>query len=177
MTVNRVAAERRALETATARKIEKPRILTSRFDDSSGAWKVDLAGTIPDGCSILKVVVPSNDGKVSFKDREFTGKSVKLDRCIEAWSKETHENPRRQPEDEVDSEAPRDVAEDLPTVVDSADELPVVADEGTPTPQVAVATPRAVSTPKPSAGVGVAECDSFLEAYARCIDSKMPAGS
>ena len=100
--MSKTAAERRAFETATARKIEKPRILSSRFDDSLSAWKVDLAGTIPDGCSILKVVVPANDGKVSFKDREFTGKSVKLDRCIDAWSKETHENPRRQPEDEAE---------------------------------------------------------------------------
>ena len=171
--VNKAAAERRAFETAAVRKIEKPRVLTSRFDDAASAWRVDLAGTTPGGCSILKVVVPANDGKVTFKDREITGSGVKVDRCIEAWSKETHENPRRDPADEADADA----ASELPTVSDSADEMPVVADDSTPAPRATATAPHPAATPKPSVGVGVPECDSFLDAYSRFIDTKMPAGN
>lgn len=166
----RAAAERRALDAAEVRKIDKPRILASRYDEASRSWRVDLAGVTAGGCGILRVVVPSSDGKVTWKDREIKGGNAGIDRCIAVWSAETHDAPR----------AEKAAADDeLPVIAD--EDLPVIADEEIATP---VPRPSPGSTTRPivvpaqakSAPVGVAECDAFLDAYANCIDEKMPAG-
>lgn len=185
----RAAAERRALDAAEVRRIEKPRILASRYDEASRSWRVDLAGVTAGGCGILRVVVPSPDGKVTWKDREIKGGNVGIDRCIAAWSAETHDAPRAEKsEDPVEAAsatpAPHETKaaadDEMPVIAD--EDLPVIADEGiaTPTPRPSAAAttrPVAVAAKATLAPVGVPECDAFLDAYARCIDEKMPAGS
>ncbi len=184
----RAAAERRALDAAEVRKFDKPRILASRYDEASRSWRVDLAGVTAGGCGILRVVVPSPDGKVTWKDREIKGGNAGIDRCVAAWSAETHDAPRAEKaEDPAEATSvtptphPTKAAADdeMPVIAD--DDLPVIADEeiATPAPRpspVATTRPVVVAAQAKSAPVGVPECDAFLDAYARCIDQKMPAG-